>query len=149
MKTLILILLALTVSASELTETIKAAEGLKLSVYRCTEGYPTIGYGHRCPADQKSITKEQAEAIFAADFAKAVEQVEALVGKDARQEVKDIVTEMIFQMGAGGVSKFKTMLKCIKAKDYKGASAAMLDSRWAKQTPKRARRLALDMAAIK
>ena len=30
-----------------------------------------------------------------------------------------------------------------------GASAAMLDSRWAKQTPKRARRLALDMAAVK
>jgi lysozyme len=149
MKTLILILLALTVSASELTDTIKSAEGLKLSVYRCTEGYPTIGYGHRCSADQKDITKEQAEEIFAADFAKAVEQVEALVGKDARQEVKDIVTEMIFQMGAAGVGKFKTMLKCIKAKNYKGASVAMIDSKWAKQTPERAKRMSELMRNVK
>lgn len=120
-----------------------------MSVYRCTEGYPTIGYGHRCSADQKDITKEQAEEIFAADFAKAVEQVEALVGKDARQEVKDIVTEMIFQMGAAGVGKFKTMLKCIKAKNYKGASVAMIDSKWAKQTPERAKRMSELMRNVK
>lgn len=149
MKTLILILLALTASAADLTETIKAAEGLSLTVYRCTEGYPTIGYGHRCSADQKPITLEQAEKILAEDIAEAQKNIETLVGKDAPQEVKDIVVEMTFQMGFAGVSKFKTMLKCIKAKDYKGASAAMLDSRWAKQTPKRARRLALDMAAVK
>ncbi len=149
MKTLILILLSLTVSAMDLTETLKVEEGLRLSVYKCSEGYPTIGYGHRCSADQKPITKEQAEKILAEDIAKAQKNVETLVGKDAPQKVKDIVTAMVFQMGFDGVSKFKTMLKCIKTKDYKGASAAMLDSKWAKQTPKRAKRMSELMAAVK
>jgi len=149
MKTLILILLALTATAADLTETIKSAEGFSLTMYRDHLGYPTIGWGHRCSADQPAITKEQAEKILAEDIDAARKNTETLVGKDAPQDVKDIVAEMTFQLGFAGVSKFKGMLKCIRAKDYKGASVQMLDSKWAIQTPKRARRLALDMAAVK
>ena len=40
------------------------------------------------------------------------------------------------------------MLKAISEKDYKQASVEMLDSRWAKQTPNRANRMAERMANI-
>lgn len=149
MKTLLLLLLTLTASAADLVETIKKAEGFSTTVYRDHLGYPTIGWGHRCSAGQRPITKEEAEKILADDVDAARKNAETLVGKEAPQDVKDIVTEMTFQLGFAGVSKFKGMLKCIAAKDYKGASIQMLDSRWATQTPKRARRLALDMAAVK
>ena len=149
MKTIILLILSLTASAMDLTSTLKVEEGLRLSVYRCTKGYPTIGYGHRCEANQKNITKDEAESLLIADIAKAQKNVEKLVGKDAPQEVKNIVTAMVFQMGVDGVSKFKTMLLCIKSKDYKGASVAMLDSKWAKQTPKRAKRMSELMRNVK
>jgi lysozyme len=149
MKTLILIPLALTASAMDLTSTLKVEEGLRLSVYHCSEGFPTIGYGHRCDENTKPITKEQAEKILAEDIAKAQKNVETLVGKNAPQEVKDIVVAMVFQIGFDGVSKFKTMLKCIKAKNYKGASAAMLDSKWSKQTPERAKRMSELMRKVK
>ena len=55
---------------------------------------------------------------------------------------------MVFQMGAGGVSKFKAMNRCISEEDYYEASKEMLNSKWANQTPNRAKRLSLRMAAL-
>jgi lysozyme len=49
---------------------------------------------------------------------------------------------MVFQLGVGGVSKFKAMWKALEENDYTTASIEMLDSRWAKQTPTRAENLA-------
>lgn len=150
MKTLILILLSLTAAAMDLTSTLKVEEGLRLSVYLCSKGYPTIGYGHRCSADQKDITKEEAEKILAADIKEAIEGVEKLVGKDQPEQVKKILVTMVFQMGYKGVKGFKNTLRLIRAKDYKGASKEMLDSEWARQdSPARAKRMSDLMAAVK
>ena len=56
---------------------------------------------------------------------------------------------MVFQLGVGGVSKFKKMWKALKQNDYQTASEEMLDSRWAKQTPKRAEELSSVMKSCK
>jgi len=48
-------------------------------------------------------------------------------------------------MGAAGVSKFRKMFSALDKKDYDLAATEMLDSRWHRQTPKRALRLALQM----
>ena len=44
-------------------------------------------------------------------------------------------------MGFSGVSKFKMMIKALQNRLYSEAAAQMLDSRWAKQTPNRAKEL--------
>ena len=55
---------------------------------------------------------------------------------------------MVFQLGRTGVSKFNNMWKCISLnKIILGASFEMLDSRWAKQTPNRAKAMAEQMKA--
>ena len=64
-------------------------------------------------------------------------------------EVKDIITEMAYQMGVTGLLQFKDTLHHILNKDYVQASKNMLASKWAKQTPKRAQTLANKMAQIK
>ena len=64
------------------------------------------------------------------------------------ETARNIVVEMVYQMGAYGVSKFNGMLKALQDEDYKQASVEMLDSRWAKQTPNRAKRMAERMANI-
>ena len=56
---------------------------------------------------------------------------------------------MVFQLGIGGVSKFKNMWKALGEGDYQTASEEMLDSRWAKQTPKRAESLSATMKSCK
>ena len=48
---------------------------------------------------------------------------------------------MVFQLGVGGVGKFKKMWEALRKKDYGEASFQMMDSRWAKQTPNRAESL--------
>ncbi len=56
---------------------------------------------------------------------------------------------MVFQLGIGGVSKFKNMWKALGEGDYQTASEEMLDSRWAKQTPSRAEGLSEIMKSCK
>lgn len=61
---------------------------------------------------------------------------------DAR---RGVLINMTFQMGLDGLLAFKNTLKMIELGDYEGASAGMLNSLWAKQTPERAKRLAKQM----
>jgi lysozyme len=62
-------------------------------------------------------------------------------------DAKIIIIEMIFQLGGNGVSKFRKMWQALQQDppDYAEASAQMLDSRWAKQTPNRAQEMAKHM----
>ena len=45
-------------------------------------------------------------------------------------------------MGLGTVAKFKLSMKAFENKDWEEAANQMLDSKWAKQTPNRAKELA-------
>ena len=64
-------------------------------------------------------------------------------------EAKCVLIEMVFQLGIGGVGKFKKMWAALKNKDYGEASFQMMDSRWAKQTPSRAKELSSIMRSCK
>ena len=57
-------------------------------------------------------------------------------------EIQGVVIEMCYQMGFAGFCKFKKAISNMIDKNWKGAATEMLDSRWAKQTPNRANRLA-------
>jgi lysozyme len=67
---------------------------------------------------------------------------------DIDEVAEEIIIEMIFQLGKTGVSKFKNMWKALSELNYVGASYEMLDSRWAKQTPNRAKAMSAEMASL-
>lgn len=151
MKSLLLILLSLSLSAMDLVETLKKEEGFRSNVYLCTAKKWTIGYGHRCDANQAPITKAQAEKILDNDIKIAKAGTEKLIGKEAPEEVKKIVIAMVFQMGFEGVKKFTKTIKYIKNGDYLSSSKEMLDSEWYRNEKTRARceRMSALMAEIK
>tara|TARA_R100001369_G_scaffold72338_1_gene100372 strand:+ start:209 stop:445 length:237 start_codon:yes stop_codon:yes gene_type:complete len=60
---------------------------------------------------------------------------------DLPQEVQHILVNMCFQLGQRGLGNFKQMGKAIEEGDWEKASVEMMDSRWATQTPERAKRL--------
>lgn len=133
-----------------LQERIKEHEGLSLTIYPDVLGFSTIGYGHKCSSGEiaefkDGITQEKADALFDRDFALAQAQAKAIAGEswknlnDARQGV---IIEMVFQLGMGGVLKFKRMWAAIDADDYDKAAAEMLNSLWSSQTEGRCRSLA-------
>lgn len=128
-----------------LIESIKESEGFRSKVYRCTEGYDTIGYGFAIK--DLELDEDICHQIL-------VKKLDDLIDNandkfpfllEIPDEKADIVYEMIYQMGLNGVSKFKLMLKALEKQDFEKASAEMLDSLWAKQTPNRALKMSNKM----
>lgn len=127
-----------------LIDDIKQEEGFKGTVYKCTEGFDTIGYGTRLPLSEKEaeMILEHRLNILKGNL------LSSLYMLDIDKKAWDILYNMVYQMGVKGVLNFKNMIKALEAKDYKRAGDEMLDSKWAKQTPARANRLSKAMKAI-
>ncbi|MDT3334154.1 glycoside hydrolase family protein [Shewanella sp. SP1S1-7] len=104
--------------------------------YKCSEGYWTIGYGHRCSDDQTPIQVYEAEGLLKTDI-NAAQLMAAKIHLDKHQVVNDVLTEAVFQIGYTGLCKFKKMIKALKECDYKKVADELKDSRWYKQTPNR------------
>lgn len=123
-------------------ESIKKHEGYKAQVYKCTEGYDTIGYGFAIKDLWLSedvcdiILKEKLENILAALEQKLPWFTNAPV------EVRLVLCNMVYQMGLSGTLLFKKALGAMKEKNWSKAAEEMLDSKWALQTPNRANELA-------
>jgi len=137
-----------------LKEEVKLHEGFRDVVYKDSLGKRTIGYGHLCVEDHweddKKYEKEYLEEIFNKDFDNAHFNANTLIEERPINDVaKEVIIEMVFQLGIGGVSKFKNMWKALDNEDYGEASFQMLDSLWAKQTPARAGKLAGKMRSAK
>jgi lysozyme len=122
---------------------LKRFEGLRLTCYHDTQGIPTVGYGHRC-AEGTKMNLLAAEKALQADISSAEHAALRVFPTfaDHPQRVRDVLVEMIFQLGSTGCAKFVKFNKAIGAHDYATASREMLDSRWHKQTPKRCEELA-------
>lgn len=139
----------------ELKTQIKEHEGFVPRVYKDSLGKRTIGYGHLCVEpeqwdDDKEYTKEELELVFNKDFDEALKNAESLIGdRPVNFIAKQVLIEMVFQLGIGGVGKFKKMWSALDNEDYGEASFQMMDSLWAKQTPKRAEKLSHKMRSAK
>ena len=119
---------------------IKQHEGLSTKPYYCTADKLTIGYGRNL---EVGITEEEAEYLLANDIKTAKAGAESFAAYWEMNNIRrEILTEMIFQMGVNGVSKFKKFLAASTNHDWARAADEMLDSQWAKQTPERAKSLA-------
>lgn len=116
-------------------------EGERLTVYRCTAGYLTIGCGRNL--ETTGISKAESRYFLDNDITRCINECVAKFAwfpelDPVRQRV---IVDMAFQLGIVGLSNFRTTLKYIDAKQYGLAADAMLQSKWAQQTPARAERL--------
>ena len=139
-----------------LLESVKKHEGYRNKVYLDTLGKRTVGVGHLCVEDFWEDDKEYEEKflmeILEKDLQQAIRGARSLMEDhgctDIDEQAEEILIEMVFQLGMTGVSKFKNMWKALSELNYVGASYEMLDSRWSKQTPNRAKSMAKIMKEI-
>ena len=139
-----------------LLESVKKHEGYRNKVYLDTLGKRTVGVGHLCVEDFWEDDKEYEEKflmeILQKDLQQAIRGARSLMEDhgcaDIDEQAEEILIEMVFQLGMTGVSKFKNMWISLAELNYVGASYEMLDSRWAKQTPNRAKAMAKTMKEI-
>ena len=137
-------------------------EGVVYHVYKDSLGYPTIGTGHLLPPkgiplsdiigyNTSSITPDQNSTILNYDIARTsiglYKRLPWLANKP--DPVQRALVDMAFNMGVGGVLKFKRTLSDIKNDKYAEASQEMLHSRWARQVGKRAKDIANLVKSVK
>lgn len=124
-----------------LLTSIKKHEGYRAKTYKDTEGYDTIGYGFAIKdlALQQDIAHHILERKVSELIVNCFDSFPWMA--ESPSKVQEVVIEMCYQMGIRGVSKFVKTLNHLKSGNYEEAAKEMLDSRWAKQTPNRAKGL--------
>lgn len=132
-----------------LLDSIKKHEGFKDRVYKDTLGFDTIGYG--CAIKNLVLDEDIAGLILERKMIVLIMDVYSRFPWIAMQSsiVQEVVIEMSFQLGVKGVSKFKMTLRHLQDDEYKMAAEEMLDSKWARQTPNRAKELSEKIKGIK
>lgn len=123
-------------------------EGYREFPYYCSEGYPTIGIGQRIgpkDADLKLYTfsiSEDAAKAWCEDRVRIIDKnmMKYPFYRNQDSARKAILISMAYQLGIVGLLKFKKMVAALEEKQYDVASVEALDSRWARQTPERAKR---------
>jgi len=125
-----------------LTEQIVRHEGLRLSMYRDSLGIETIGVGHNLR--DKPISNSAAMAILEDDLIDARDGLFTALPwvEELNEARRNVLINMSFNLGIKGLLGFTNMLTLINLGDYRRASEAMLKSKWAVQTGKRAKELA-------
>jgi lysozyme len=131
-----------------LVDKIKKHEGYKSTVYQCTEGFDTIGYGFAIK--DLELSKEICDIILLEKLNKLQFDISNKFDwfEESPDLVKDVVTEMCYQIGITGFSKFKKTIYYLETEQYEEASLECLDSLWAKQTPNRAKELSKQLASV-
>lgn len=113
----------------------------KFWMYKDTEGYDTIGYGHLVQNHEREkfkngITPMDADLLLAWDIDRTQKDVKTL-GLTLPKNWEDFMIIMVFQLGLAGTKKFKKMIKALEVQDYKEAINQAKDSLWYRQTPNR------------
>ena len=134
---------------------IKKNEGFRNRAYLDQLGNPTIGYGHLIKKNEKNLlvgkkTKKTLNIIFEKDFnLSLMEYQKNYKNKKIPTNIKEILIEMIFQLGIKKTLGFKKFNKFILEKKYNLAALEMLDSLWYGQTPKRVEQHIINLLRIK
>ena len=125
----------------DIIEQLKIHEGYKPKVYKCTAGVDTIGVGFAIK--DLELSEEVCDLILQEKLEALEERFEKKFDwfKTSPIEVRNVMLNMAYQLGFRGFCKFKKTIAYLEDAEWEKASVEMLDSKWAKQTPNRAREL--------
>ena len=131
----------------ELKKRIKKNEGFSLKPYKDQLGYLTIGYGHLILPNETYLLKNktnklQLNSIFDQDFERALGDYKRFIKqKNHNRKDQELLIEMVYQMGAKRVLKFKKLISNMKQNKKHLVCFEMMSSLWYTQTPNRVKNL--------
>jgi lysozyme len=134
-----------------LVEWLKFEEGFRARPYRDSVGVLTVGYGRNLVAhplpprnwSAEPCTEAEAEGWLRTALADLYFRLRAR--KPIIESIDPVrsacLLNMAYQLGVAGVLVFPRMWAAIEERSWMEAALMAEDSRWAKQTPNRARRV--------
>ena len=136
---------------NKLKETLKIDEGVVYEIYNDHLGYPTFGIGHLVLEGEPEhglsvgtpVTEERVDECFERDVEYVLNDCRVLHEDfdNYPEEVKQIIANMMFNMGRTRLTKFRKHNAALQEGDWKTAAIEGRDSRWYKQVTNRAERL--------
>ena len=152
-----------------LRDMLKRNEGVRHRVYKDSLGIPTVGVGFnlmrpdarvRCQlhgidydallAGKITLTDAQVDAFLDEDVVACRKSLVALIPEVIQmpREAQNVLLDMRFQLGEGGLRAFKNTLRAFSTHDWKAAAAGLRSSLAYKQTPLRWERNAKALEAL-
>ena len=142
----------------QLREELVADEGCIYAVYLDHLDLKTVGIGHLCrPSEPEHsmevgapVSEDRVLELFDRDMAWTLKDCHRLLPEfsDLPEEVRLIVANMMFNLGANRLGGFKRFLEAVGKKDWASAADEMVDSKWHRQVPERSGRLIQRMRAL-
>ena len=136
---------------NKLKEQLKIDEGVVYEIYNDHLGYPTFGIGHLILEGEAEhgqpvgtpISEERVDECFEKDVEYVLNDCRILHEDfdNYPEEVKQIIANMMFNMGRTRLTKFRKHNAALQESDWKTAAIEGRDSRWYKQVTNRAERL--------
>ena len=123
---------------NKLIEQLKIHEGFRSTVYTCSGGKKTCGYGRNL--EDIGISEEEAEMLLKNDIYEATNQLlNAFPWMATFSDVRiSAMINFTFNVGIGTVRKFSNTIEYLKNEDWEAAADEMMDSKWAEQVGDRA-----------
>lgn len=145
----------------KLKEQLIIDEGVKYEIYYDHLGYKTFGIGHLIKEDEPEyycavgmkVTEKRVNQAFEEDVAIIEQECILWLGSedkwnDLPEEVRQIIANMMFNMGRPRLSKFRNFRKAVIEHDWEEAADQMVDSRWYNQVGNRSVRLVTRMRSV-
>ncbi len=143
---------------NKLREQLEIDEGCSPTIYNDHLGNPTFGIGHLIIESDPEYNQLVGTFVPRYRLIEAFDNDVLIVITDCYilypdfdvlpEEAKQVIANMMFNMGRTRLSKFKNMKKAVDARKWMIASIEMMDSNWFRQVPNRAGRLVERMRAI-
>ena len=143
---------------NKLREELERDEGRVDKIYLDHLGLHTFGIGHLItvhdPENGWSVGTDVGEyrvqEAFEDDVQSVISDCEKLYvqWEHLPEEAKQVIANMMFNMGLTRLSKFKGMKRGVDSRDWNAAADEMVDSNWYRQVTNRANRLVVRMRSV-
>ena len=136
---------------SKLKDQLVIDEGVKYESYLDHLSLKTCGIGHLCREDEPEydeplgteVSEERVTELFEDDIQTVIQDCKKVYDDWDKlpEEVKQIIANMMFNLGRPRYSKFRKHIQAVMDGNWKESANQMRDSRWHRQVTKRAERL--------
>ena len=119
-----------------LRASIERHEGRRRRPYKDSEGVLTVGVGHNLEVESmaRSWSDSEIDRLLGGDIAAAAAGAKMLVSASAWRALgaprREVLVEMVFQLGRAGVRGFRRFREALEAGDYEWAAGEMLWRKW-------------------
>ena len=143
---------------SKLKDQLIIDEGVKYETYLDHLSLKTCGIGHLCREDEPEydlelgaeISEDRVTELFEQDIQSVIIDCKKVYDDwdNLPEEVKQIVANMMFNLGRPRYSKFRKHIQAVMDGNWQESANQMRDSRWHRQVTNRAERLCKRMEEV-